>query len=138
MRSDFPNAHRRHWRDAELLFENQRWANADHLYGMATECGLKGLMGAFGMPFDAQKDRPQASEDRTHADGVWRRYEIYRSGHLAGAGYALSSENPFHDWGVAQRYANESHFTQEEVRPHRESAEEVRRLVRKARLDGVL
>jgi len=40
---DFLDAHERHWEDAELLFGNRRWANADHLYGLAAECGLKAL-----------------------------------------------------------------------------------------------
>lgn len=138
MRSDFEKAHGRHWRDAELLFENQRWANADHLYGMAAECGLKSLMRSFDMPFDSDKDSPMRDKDRKHIDKIWMRYEGYRSGHQLGPGYALSSGNPFQDWDVAQRYANESLFTQERVKPHREAAEEVRKLVRKARLDGFL
>lgn len=43
MQSDFLDAHNRHWQDAEQLFEAQRWANADQLFGMAAECGLKSL-----------------------------------------------------------------------------------------------
>jgi hypothetical protein len=58
MNTDFYDAHQRHWDDAELLYEKQRWANADHLYGMAAECGLKQLMLAFGMTFDSGKNRP--------------------------------------------------------------------------------
>lgn len=49
MKTDFHDAHERHWDDAERLFEAQRWANADHLYGVAAECGLKWLMVHFGM-----------------------------------------------------------------------------------------
>ena len=30
--ADFVDAHHRHWADAELLFEHDRWANADQLY----------------------------------------------------------------------------------------------------------
>lgn len=43
-RSDFFNAHQRHWKDAELLYKEKRWANADHLYGLSAECGLKAVM----------------------------------------------------------------------------------------------
>ncbi len=43
MQADFLDAHERHWQDAELLLTNQRLANADHLYGMSAECGLKRL-----------------------------------------------------------------------------------------------
>jgi len=35
---DFVAAHRRHWRDAELLFEHERIENADQLYGFSAEC----------------------------------------------------------------------------------------------------
>ena len=38
--ADFGDAHSRHREDAELLFREQRWANADHLYGLSAECGL--------------------------------------------------------------------------------------------------
>ena len=48
--ADFRDAHLRHWQDAELLFEHQRWANADQLYGLSAECGLKAVMRALGMP----------------------------------------------------------------------------------------
>ncbi len=41
MSVDFGDAHIRHWKDAELLYCVQHLANADHLYGMAAECGLK-------------------------------------------------------------------------------------------------
>ena len=33
--ADFADAHRRHWTDAELLFERERWANADTSTGSA-------------------------------------------------------------------------------------------------------
>ena len=63
MRPDFFDAQQRHWVDAEHLLQAQRWANADHLYGMAAECGLKQLMLIFNMPYDAAKDRPAERSD---------------------------------------------------------------------------
>ena len=86
MHTDFHDAHERHWADAELLYNEGRWANADHLYRMAAECGLKRLMLLFGMPFDVAGDRPSDWSDRVHADGIWTRYETYRSGHRSGPG----------------------------------------------------
>ena len=71
MQADFLDAHKRHWEDAERLFQAQRWANADHLYGMAAECGLKRLMQAFGMPLDVSKDRPLKQEDRCRIPDDW-------------------------------------------------------------------
>ncbi|HRI93456.1 MAG TPA: SAM-dependent methyltransferase [Accumulibacter sp.] len=137
MNTDFYDAHQRHWDDAELLYEKQRWANADHLYGMAAECGLKQLMLAFGMTFDSGKDRPVDIKDRAHANDVWARYESYRGGHHRGAAYALTSSNPFDDWRVAQRYAHQSQFDTNRANKHRDGAENVRQLVRKAALEGL-
>jgi hypothetical protein len=67
MNIDFLDAYLRHWEDAEALFGSERWANADHLYGLAAECGLKRLMIAFGMPVTTSGD-PQHRNDRVHAD----------------------------------------------------------------------
>lgn len=138
MQADFHDANERHWDDAQRLFQGQRWANADHLYGVATECGLKRLMLVFGMGMDLEKDRPSRHEDRKHADGIWLRYESYRSGHAQGAAYALSSQNPFHDWKVDQRYANQSNFDQTRTQAHQGGASDVRKLLKQAQRDGLI
>ena len=138
MNTDFYDAHDRHWQDAELLYAKQRWANADHLYGIAAECGLKQLMQAFGMPFDTVKDKPVAKRDTVHADGIWTRFESYRSGHHLGAAYVLPTANPFANWNASQRYAPQSHFDQTRVDPHHQGAEQVRRLIEQARLEGLV
>ncbi len=54
MAIDFLDAAGRHRADAELLFEHGRWPNADQLYGLAAECGLKAVMEVLGMPVDAR------------------------------------------------------------------------------------
>lgn len=138
MQADFLDAHERHWDDAEQLFQAERWANADHLYGMAAECGLKRLMLAFGMPFDTAKDRPDKASDRQHADGIWARFESYRCGHHQGAGYALQPTNPFADWEVSQRYAHQRHFDQTRAQAHQSGAGAVRALVKKAQKEGLI
>lgn len=131
MNTDFQDAHHRHWHDAETLYDAQRWANADHLYGVAAECGLKRLMLAFGMRFDVEKNLPTEGSDRKHIDKIWVRFETYRAGRHQGAGYALSA-NPFEDWDIAQRYAPQSHFDQPRAQAHRSGADEVRQLIEKA------
>jgi len=138
MQADFLDAHERHWVDAEGLFQAQRWANADHLYGMAAECGLKQLMLAFGMPYDSARDRPDKSQDRIHANGIWARFESYRCGHHQGAGYALTTPNPFADWDVAQRYAHQSNFDQARAEAHQAGVILVRNLVQKAKREGLI
>lgn len=138
MQADFLDAHERHWEDGERLFEAQRWANADHLYGMAAECGLKRLMLAFGMPYDIAQDRPDKDQDRKHANGIWSRFESYRSGHNQGAGYTLTMPNPFADWDVAQRYAHHSNFDQARVQSHQAGAQLVCDLIKKAQREGLI
>lgn len=138
MQADFLDAHERHWDDAEALFQAQRWANADHLYGMAAECGLKRLMLAFGMLYDTASDRPSQKADRTHANGIWARFESYRCGHHQGAGYALTAPNPFADWDVAQRYAHQSNFDQARAEAHQAGVILVRNLVQKAKREGLI
>jgi hypothetical protein len=136
--ADFLDAHKRHWDDAERLLPAQRWANADHLYGMAAECGLKRLMMAFSMPYDTAKDRPANQQDRVHADGIWARFESYRCGHMQGTGYVLPANNPFHDWDVSDRYAHQSNFDQARAQAHQAGATVIRELVKKARREGLL
>lgn len=53
MKADFLDAHERHLIDAKQLYNAARIANADHLYGLSAECGLKQLMYCFGMSLDA-------------------------------------------------------------------------------------
>ncbi|MFD2233477.1 SAM-dependent methyltransferase [Phaeospirillum tilakii] len=138
MQSDFLDAHHRHWGDAELLFQQNRLANADHLYGVAAECGLKRLMLAFGMVYDSAKDRPADSRDAEHVKKIWSRFENYRSGHPAGPNYILPPENPFADWHVGQRYAPRSNFDNRRVGDHKAGASQVRALVHQALRDGLI
>lgn len=136
MQTDFRDAHERHWEDAELLFEQSRWANADHLYGLAAECGLKRLMIAFGMEVD-DDGVPTSRDDRVHANQVWDRYETYRSGH-GSATYILPNTNPFADWHIGQRYAHRHPFDQSRAQRHRNGADTVRNLIKTAVREGLL
>ena len=71
--ADFADAHFRHWKDAESLFDHDRWANADHLYGLSAECGLKAVMKKLGMDDDDQ-GAPMEREHRKHIDKLWPVY----------------------------------------------------------------
>jgi hypothetical protein len=137
MQADFLDAHQRHWDDAEHLFRAGRWANADHLYGVTVECGLKRLMHAFGMQYDLDGN-PSKKEDRKHANGIWARFESYRSGHLHGTGYVLPSSDPFLDWDISQRYANQSHFNRARAQYHQVGASAVCELIKKAQREGLI
>ena len=136
MGADFQDAHGRHWEDAESLFESERFANADHLYGLAAECGLKALMVAWGMGYNYAHDKPSDPSDRQHANGIWQRYGQYLQGPQA-SDYQLST-NPFNDWRIEQRYWPRSCIERDTVNRHRHGAEEVREVVQQARRDGWL
>lgn len=136
MNTDFLDAHHRHLRDADSLFSASRLANADHLYGMAAECGLKQLMIAFGMETDNTGAPKNRGSDWIHAEKVWTRYETYRSGHIQGVQYGLPPSNPFEDWKAEQRYAQERCFDHARVQPHRTAAHTVRGLVKNAEKGG--
>ena len=132
MAEDFLDAHHRHWDDAELLYQTQRWANADHLFGVSAECGLKRLMEMMN------NGALNPQKDRLHMPSAWSRFQTYRSGHIAGPQLALPNENPFQGWHVSQRYDSRDGFNQARVDPHRSGAELVHKLIRKAQRDGML
>ena len=133
--ADFADAHERHWEDAELLFNRQRWANADHLYGLSAECGLKAVMKGLGMRVDAQ-GRPKKRQHIKHVDQLWRAYGnfVRRRGKR---NYILASV-PFKNWSINDRYANRRHFANQNVAPHRDATLRVRDLIQRAQQDGVL
>lgn len=138
MQADFLDAFERHWHDAELLLKSARWANADHLYGVAAECGLKQLMLKFSMTCSTTDGSPDKADDRKHANAVWSRFEHYRSGHVNGAKYVLPNSNPFNDWNVSDRYAHQANFDEQRARDHRSGAASVLQLIQQARYDGLL
>lgn len=138
MNTDYLDAFHRYLRDADYLFSALHLANADHLYGMAAECGLKRLMIAFGMQLDSAGAPVDRKKDWIHAEKVWGRYESYRSGNVAGDQFGLPSSNPFEDWKVEQRYAQEQCFTHALVEPHRSAAHNIHDLVKKAEKAGLI
>lgn len=136
MNTDFTNAFTRHFNDAQFLLEKQRFANASQLYGLAAECGLKALMIKFGMQLKG--NLPQDKDDKVHANGIWQRYQSYQSGHISGAGYGLTAQNPFSTWSVHQRYWKSSCVTEQHAQSHQQGAKDVETLVKKAQLAGLL
>jgi hypothetical protein len=138
MLADFLDAHDRHWGDAERLFAAGRFANADHLYGMATECGLKRLMMRFGMQVDPMTGGPADRQDWKHVNNIWARFESYRSGKVESVAYGLPMPNPFANWDVSDRYAHQSNFDLARVEGHQASAQTVRNLIARAQREGLL
>jgi len=48
LKTDYLDAFSRHREDGDLLYDHARWPNADQLYGLSAECGLKAVMVAIG------------------------------------------------------------------------------------------
>jgi len=135
MMLDYLDAHERHWEDAELLMGHKRFANADHLYGISAECGLKRLMQQFGMQMAG--DKPKLKDDQVHADKIWDRYYTYSSGNN-GVKYMLAAQNPFHNWSISDRYAHHTDYNSTTVADHQKGADEVRKLLKKAKHEGII
>lgn len=137
--ADFSDAHSLHWEDAELLYDRERWANADQLYGFSAECGLKAVMLSLGMDVHPATGMPKEKEHQTHVRKLWSEFTDFVAGR-DGARYLvlLPRDTPFDDWSHHDRYANRSHFAKARVDPHREAARTIRDMVQKLTRDGPL
>ena len=128
--ADFADAHRRHWEDAELLFDRGRWPNADQLYGLSAECGLKAVVRHLVMP-------AEMSEYLKHLPKLWSMFKDCAKDRGGGRYLQLlPGGEPFEDWSIHDRYAHRRHFDQGRVGPHREAAREIRVLVNSMEQDG--
>lgn len=124
--ADYPDAHLRHWADAELLLQAGRWANADQLYGFSAECGLKAVMVANGMPVDSQ-GAPAERRHKQHIQVLWDQFLAFAAGRsIANLLHHLPQRNPFAKWSQDNRYASSGHFDRATVAPHRTAARQVR------------
>ncbi len=92
MAADFRDAWMRHKEDGDLLYKKKRWANADHLYGLAVECGLKAVMQALGMAVNPT-GVPVSRQHRVHLPDIWYAFHafVYRSSGSSGASLFESS-----------------------------------------------
>ena len=136
--ADFHDAHLRHWDDAECLFEDSRWANADQLYGLSAECGLKAVMLGLGMPV-GRYGEPTQPKYKQHVNILWPTFRTFVSGRN-GIQYLnlLPPSNPFTRWSITDRYASGHHFTSTGVNRHRMAACKVIRMVQQVKRDGIL
>ena len=131
---DFTDAHYRHWRDAELLYDNSRWANADQLYGFSAECGLKAVMVVLGMKID--DTGPVNRKYWEHAQKLWPIFKQFTADRNGSQYMALlPSDEPFSDWSHHDRYAHRKHFDKANVDPHRGAAQGVQNMVEQVAQD---
>lgn len=132
--NDFYDAHRRHLDDADTLFELDRFANADHLYGLSAECGLKSVMQRERM-VDGEGTGALERKYWQHLPKLWGLFVDFVSER---PGALLSDElrdrDPFSIWSIDDRYANTRHFQRRLVEPHRDAAQRIHDMCRRARL----
>ena len=136
--ADFIDAHHRHRADAKLLLEQQRWANADQLYGFSAECGLKAVMKACGMPVDPTTGTPVDPQHRKHVQEIWPIFQSFVDS-LENAEYLdrLPPGEPFADWSHHDRYAHGGYCGRTDVEAHRDAADAVAAIVETARQNGL-
>ena len=136
--ADFRAAHRRHWDDAGLLFDNCRWPNADQLYGFSAECGLKAIMVGEEMMSIADTGKPKR-KFRKHIDIFWQVFCDHmgdrREDHMGGRrewAYLrqLPGGEPFANWSTNDRYASGECFDENRVKRHREATWQIANMLR--------
>lgn len=108
---NFHGAALRHYEDACLLHQNQREANAGHLYGFVAECGLKSILIAAGLATEPNGDITKVkkgSDFRWHADKLANQVGLVKS-FLEGRKLAeylahIPDIGNFSDWNTDHRY----------------------------------
>lgn len=139
MSTDFRDAAERHWDDAGCLFNDNRPANADHLFGLSAECALKAVMAGLGMAL-RQDGAPQEQQHRVHINELWDEFVNFAQGR-GGTRYVVAMtgvSNPFLDWDVSQRYAHRTDISIGAVGNHRSGAGKTIKILDLAILDGVV
>ncbi|WNB77381.1 hypothetical protein [Methylomonas koyamae] len=144
MKVDFKNAAQRHYLDAELLYNNSRWANADQLYGLSSECVLKQIISGFDPnsinpltgDFVAKSPHKKHFEQNVHKD-LWNYFSINFAGRLA-ANHPLPNNNEFSDWDIFQRYVHASCIDQQRTEVHRAATISLQNLLQQLFTDGVI
>lgn len=128
--------------DAELLHENVRPANADHLAGLAAECALKALIAGYLGGHINQNDlvvHPDTGVPiKKHVNTLWPEMAIILRNRSVNALVPLLTSEPFADWKVDERYCDGSHLTSAAVVAHISAARTVVGMLEQARLDGRL
>lgn len=126
----FAAAHRRHWDDAEFLSGDNRWPNADQLYGFSAECGLKAIMvGEKIMTID-DTGKPE-KKFRKHIDKFWQIFCDEIGGrHERAYLRQLPGGKPFANWSTDDRYASGECFDRNRAELHRESTRQIANMLR--------
>ncbi len=134
---------RRHMKDAQILMDAGRQANAGQLLGFSVECGLKALLVACGVKKDADGGVSSGSRLREHLPKL--NTKIVSSGHLIPDGQRsthylamLPSVDKFSDWTVDHRYFKASALPLTSLPQWMLAAQEINEMLDQAEIDGVM
>lgn len=139
MPTDYRDAAKRHFEDAQLLETNNRTANADHLFGLSSECALKAVMQGLGMSLRPD-GAPHERRHQVHINQLWIEFVTFTQSR-SGAKYAAmidSAHNPFDDWNISQRYGPRTDIASSALKAHKTAAGKTRTVLNTAILDGVV
>ncbi|MER7014064.1 hypothetical protein ABT324_21805 [Saccharopolyspora sp. NPDC000359] len=140
----------RHYQDAQLLRGQERLPNADHLAGIAAECGLKAVLTSYLGGYIDEGNRPnhrahprgskkKDKHEYGHLPTLWDEIAVVSSGRSGSTFHqAMPQENPFHQWDVAERYAEGSHIDVTRADQHLAAARKVLPFYEEAKITGVL
>ncbi|WP_189224282.1 hypothetical protein [Saccharothrix coeruleofusca] len=140
--SAFGDAARRHHADARALSELGRHGNADHLAGVAAECGLKAIIVEHlgGVVTPTGKPKHTLAQDKLgHLPDLWDQMPLVARGRN-GAQFVelITDENPFSRWDVSERYSDGTHITATRAAEHLASAARIIAIHERATIDGAL
>lgn len=144
-------AGKRHRDDGVFLHDDRRLANADHLYGLAVECMLKGLLLRCVPEVSMSRPSPsvgkpqwkgpgaRSSKGLGHLPELWTEVGGRLRGRTGSQLFGLlDNSEPFMQWNVADRYCDGQSVTEVDVQARRHATDQILALVQQAILGGTL
>lgn len=105
---NYAEAAQRLHKDANTLYDHERFATASHLYGLSAECSIKAFMqqqpGQERVPF---KHLPELLDDAKRLMSGRRRSHLVN---------LISQPNYMAGWQIGNRYWADQHFSQQQCR----------------------
>lgn len=120
---NYADAAIRHWKDANLLEDNNAVENADQLLGLAAECAIKSVLEKFPSFIN---DGRLGVFYKQHINVLWGRvnHQSYHRAYPRLAAF-LKTSNDFDDWDVEQRSFSSGHLTNEKLLIHKDAAKRI-------------
>jgi hypothetical protein len=143
MKFNYPQAAERNYSAAMMLLgldSPVHNAVAGHVFGLASECGLKALLGGVGIVDPQTGGVPDKDKHhRCHIDELWLVTQFTLSGRN-GARIAsqLPHGHPFCSYRIEQRYSDQTEIPTQDLPSWRDASTCVMTCLQWAKLDGLL